>query len=65
LGENHTKESYMTGDRIPAIILNHGKRQVSVADPQAELAPLSWKGWLVGKILNTDWICRIQTLATD
>ena len=65
LGENHTKEMYMTGDRIPAVILNHGKRQVSVADPQAELAPLSWKGWLVGKILNADWICRIQTLATD
>jgi len=64
LGENHTKESYMTGDRIPAVILTQGQRMATVADPQAEIAPLSWKGWLVGKILNDNWITRIRTLAT-
>jgi len=65
LGENHTKESYMTGDKIPAVILTQGQRMATVADPQAEIAPLSWKGWLVGKILNDAWCCRIQTLASD
>jgi N4-gp56 family major capsid protein len=64
LGENHTKESYMTGDRIPAVVLTQGKRMATVADPQAEIAPLSWKGWLVGKVLNDTWITRIRTLAT-
>lgn len=65
LMENHTDKSYMTGDKIPAVILNHVAPTASVADPQAELAPLSWKGWLVGKILNDDWIVRIRTLATE
>ena len=65
LGEKHTKQSYMTGDRIPAVILTQGQRMATVADPQAEIAPLSWKGWLVGKILNDSWVCRIQTLASD
>jgi len=64
LGENHTKESYMTGDKIPAVILTQGQRMATVADPQAEIAPLSWKGWLVGKILNDNWISKVRTLAT-
>ena len=65
LMENHTNKSYMTGDKIPAVILNHAAPTVSGADPQAEIAPLSWKGWLVGKILNDDWNVRIRTLATE
>ena len=65
LMENHTNKSYMTGDKIPAVILNHAAPSVSVADPQAEIAPLSWKGWLVGKILNDDWIVRARTLASE
>ncbi len=65
LMENHTNKSYMSGDNIPAIIVNHSAPMVSVADPQAEIAPLSWKGWLVGKILNTNWIVKINTLATE
>lgn len=65
LAENHTNQSYMTGDHIPAVQVLHAAPAVSVADPQAEIAPLSWKGWLVGKILNDDWIVRIRTLATE
>ena len=65
LMENHTNKSYMTGDKIPAIIVGHSAPVVSVADPQGEISPLSWKGWLVGKILNDDWNVRIRTLATE
>ena len=65
LAENHTSDSYMTGDNIPAIQVLHAPPAVSVADPQAEIAPLSWKGWLVGKVLNENWTHRIQTLATE
>ncbi len=65
LMENHTNKSYMTGEKIPAIILNQVERVASIADPQAELGALSWKGWLVGKILNDDWVTRIRTLASE
>jgi N4-gp56 family major capsid protein len=65
LGENHTKEAYMTGDMVPAIDVVYAPPTVSVADPQGELGVLSWKGWLVGKILNSNWIVKIETLASD
>ena len=65
LMENHTNRSYMSGDNIPAVMVLHSAPQVSVADPQAEIAPLSWKGWLVGKVLNATWIVKINTLATE
>lgn len=65
LAENHTNKSYMTGDSIPAIQILHAPPSVSVADPQAEIAPLSWKGWLVGKILNATWVVKVNTLSVD
>ena len=65
LGENHTTDMYMTGDRLPAVDVVYAPPATSVADPQGEIGVLSWKGWLVGKVLNTDWVVRIETLATD
>ena len=65
LGENHTTDLYMTGDRIPAVDVVYAPPAVSVADAQGEIGVLSWKGWLVGKVLNADWVVRIETLATD
>ncbi|TFH58825.1 MAG: N4-gp56 family major capsid protein [Candidatus Zixiibacteriota bacterium] len=65
LAENHTNKSYMSGDSIPAIQVLHAPPTVSVADPQAEIAPLSWKGWLVGKVLNATWVVRLRTLSVD
>jgi N4-gp56 family major capsid protein len=65
LAENHTSDSYMTGDSIPAVQVLHAPPTVSIADPIAEIAPLSWKGWLVGAILNATWITRVRTLATE
>ena len=66
LGEKHTKEMYKTGDRIPTIqLIQHMAGSSGVADPLNEIGTISWKGWLVGKILNNNWIVRVRTLASD
>lgn len=66
LGEKHTKEIYMTGDRLPTIeLIQKAMGSSGVADPLNELSTISWKGWLVGKVLNADWIVRVRTLATE
>jgi len=66
LGEQHTKEIYMTGDRLPTIeMIYHTAGSSGVADPLNEISTIGWKGWLVGKILNNNWLVRIRTLASD
>jgi len=66
LGEQHTKEIYMSGDRIPAVeVIYHSQGSAGAADPLNELITIGWKGWLVGKILNNDWLVKINTLASD
>ncbi len=66
LGENHAKEIYRTGDRIPAVeVIYHQAGSAGSADPLNEISTLGWKGWLVGKILNADWIVKIESAATD
>ncbi len=66
LGEQHTREIYMSGDRIPTIeLIRHEPGSAGSADPLNELSTIAWKGWLVGKVLNDDWIVNIKTLASD
>jgi len=65
LGENHTENIYMTGDRVAAIDLVYAPPTVSVADAQGEIGVLSWKGWLAGRILNDSWMSRVKTLASN
>jgi len=66
LGEQHTKEIYMSGDRIPAVeVIHHEIGSSGVADALNEIGSLGWKGWLVGKILNNDWLVKINTVATE
>jgi N4-gp56 family major capsid protein len=66
LGERHTREIYLSGDRIPTIqLIRHEPGSAGAADPLNELSTVSWKGWLVGQILNNTWIVRIRTLASD
>lgn len=66
LGEQHTREIYMSGDRIPTIqMIRHEPGSAGAGDPLNELSTIAWKGWLVGKILNNTWIVRIRTLASD
>lgn len=65
LGENHTKEIYMTGDMLPTVeLIQHARGSAGVADPLNELASIAWKSWFVGKILQNDWLVKVQTLAT-
>ncbi|MCP5005385.1 MAG: N4-gp56 family major capsid protein [Planctomycetes bacterium] len=66
LGDQHTKEIYMSGDRIPAVeVIYHGMGTSGVADVLNEIGSIGWKGWLVGKILQNDWLVKINTLASD
>ena len=66
LGEQHTQEIYMTGDRLPTIeMIYHQAGSSGVADPLNEISTIGWKGWLVGKILNNTWIVKLETLSSS
>jgi len=65
LGEAHTREAYVTGDRIPAVqVISKAMGSAGTADPLDEIATVGWKGWLVGKVLNANFGVRIRTLAS-
>ena len=66
LGENHTKEIYMMGERVPAIqIINKPLGSAGAGDPFNEIGSLAWKAWFAGKILNESWIWKIRSLSAD
>jgi len=66
LGENHTKEIYMMGDRIPTVeLIQHGVGSSGVGDMYNEVGSLAWKSWFAGKILNENWIIKLETLSSD
>lgn len=66
LGENHTEQAYLMGDRIPAVILiNHPIGSSGTADPFNELGSLAWKSWFAGAVLNPAWCYELSTLASD
>ena len=64
LGEDHTEEIYLMGDRPPAIeLIQHKVGSSGTADPFNELGSLAWKAWFAGKILNSAWLWEIDTLS--
>jgi N4-gp56 family major capsid protein len=66
LGEQHTKEIYMLGDRIPAVeLIQHKPGSSGVADMFNEVGSIAWKSWWAAKVLNSNWVKKIETLATD
>lgn len=66
LGENHTKESYMMGDRVPAIqLISKAVGSAGAGDPFNEVGSLAWKAWFAGKILNQNWLWNIKSLSAD
>ena len=66
LGEQHTKEIYMTGDRLPTVQVIHVPlNNLTIADPLNEISTIAWKSWMVGKVLQDDWVVRVRTLASD
>jgi N4-gp56 family major capsid protein len=65
LGQQHTDGIYRAGDDLGVIEMMSGQRQVSPADPYAELTVLSWKAWFAGAILNANWCRGVRSGATS
>ncbi len=65
LGQQHTDGIYRAGDDLGVVQMMSGDRQVSAADPYAELTVLSWKAWFAGAILNANWCRGVRCGATS
>lgn len=64
LGEQHAKEIYMMYDRVPTVeVIYHKPGSSGIADMFNENGSLAWKSWFAGKVLNGNWIVKLQTLA--
>lgn len=65
LGENHAQEIYQMYDRVPTVeLIYHRPGSSGVGDPFNEIGSIAWKSWFAGKILNSNWIVQIISLAT-
>jgi len=65
LGEQHTKEIYLTGDRLPAVeMIQHGRGSSGTADALNEIATVGWKAWFTGRVLNGLWVTKVESGAT-
>ena len=66
LGENHTKEIYMMGDRVPSVqLISKPLGSAGAGDPFNEIGSLAWKAWFAGKILNQKWLWKIRSTSAD
>lgn len=66
LGENHAKEIYQGGDKIPAVqLISHAPGSSGVADPLNEVGSLGWKAFHAGVVLNTSWVYELRVLSAD
>lgn len=66
LGENHTKEIYQMGKRMPTIqLISKAVGSAGAGDPFNEVGSLAWKAWFAGKILNQNWHWKIRSLSAD
>ena len=66
LGEDHSEEIYLMGDRPPAVeLIRKAVGSSGSADPFNEVGTLAWKAWFAGKILNQSWVWEIDTLSPD
>ena len=66
LGEEHAKEIYQGGDRIPAVqLIAHQPGTSGVADMFNEVGSLAWKSFYAGKVLNDTWIIGLKVAASS
>ncbi len=66
LSSKHVKKQYMSGDKVPAVMMiNKPRGSAGAGDPFNEIATVAWKSWHGAKILNPDWIRTIRCAATD
>lgn len=64
LGEQHAKDIYMMYDRVPTVeVIYHKPGSSGIADMFNENGSLAWKSWFAGKVLNGNWVVKLQTLA--
>lgn len=67
LQEQHAKEIYTMYDPKKPPTVELIKKDVGssgVADPFNEVGSIAWKAWYAGKILNSDWLISVISLAT-
>lgn len=68
-GEQHVKEVYAAGDKLPAVqLITHSRGSAGSADPLNEVSSLGWKSWHASTVLNSNWgrtirhtVDRLQT----
>lgn len=66
LGENHTEKIYKLHERIPAVeLIAHKPGSSGIGDALNEIGSIAWKAHFVGKVLNSAWVKKIETLASD
>ena len=66
LGEDHTEEIYLMGDRPPAVeVINHAVGSSGIGDPYNEVGSIAWKSWFAGQILANSWLVEIQSCASS
>lgn len=66
LGEDHVEEIYSGGDSLPSVeLIQKPLGSAGAGDPFNEVATLAWKAWFAGKVLNSAWMKKVETLATD
>ncbi len=64
LGEQYASEIYMGGE-LPSPVQLITEGPGGVADPFREVKTIAWKAWWAGKVLNTNWIQKIESAASD
>ncbi len=66
LGEQHAKEIYQMGDRVPTVeLIQHRPGSSGVGDMFNEIGSIAWKAWFAGKVLNNNWIVPVYTLSKN
>lgn len=64
LGEKQSKEIYMMGDKLPTVeLIVHQPGSSGVGDMFNEIGSIAWKAWHATKVLNSNWIVKVVTLA--
>lgn len=66
LGERQTKEIYMMGNKLPTVeLIVHQPGSSGVGDMFNEIGSIAWKAWHATKVLNSNWLVKVVTLAKN
>ena len=66
LGSEHIKETYTSGDKLPAVeMISKARGSMGAGDPYNEVSSLAWKAFHGAKVLNGDWGRSIRSAASS